>query len=1605
VIKKMKKIVLILCIAALMCMTALAVPVSAATLTVAADGTGDYTSLSAALNAASPGDTINVQKGMYSESQIEITKADITIKGESADKVILKVDGIFIEGSRCCIEDLKFSNFYLEVDSPNCIIRNNIIQNSNGVVLYSKYNLIYNNIILNSIIPIGIVEPYNNIHDNVIQGSTGSYSTLIYSSSNLYENNTIRDTKGMGLGIDLNGANNTIQKNSFLNITNEAIQLKKVGIDNKLYLNTFISNGKTVTTSGTIPSTIFWVSPSIVDYIYNGTQQSGIVGNYWGSAYSGTDKDNSGTGDTPYKVLDGLGNDTFPLMGIWQDGQILSPDSVKPNVGFTASSFAGQAPFTVQFAGWSSGPGAVTSYLWDFGDGATSTEQNPSHTYMTGGSCTVKLTMTSPGGSGSMEKTISVTGADVDLAVTSLSSLSPYIYNNTVKVTIKNQGTMDAGSFKAQFTLDGNTTSFDIPALTAGNSTTISVKDSVSRKYGDLVPVTITLDTENTVSESNETNNEYIGNATVGTNGNYYTGGRYYSGNDLETGAYQEGNIGLLYSTGDSGYQSGGVWNSRTAHWTSSDLPIPSGAKVKEARLYQSYTWCKKGNPDFTLKFNGNTVGQAAFYADPVAYEGDVAGFNGQAIYDVTSYFNTSGNTALITASKPDGGLYGTVLVVIYEDASEPYRMIWLDEGCDTLYGSSDDYHIAYAMFNNVTAENIVSAKVTTILPSGGDSYLGTIISNGKNAPIIGSGGGDPGYKWYNVTSTLQNGTNEIGVRNDGGYLNLALAMLEVTEETTSEANFSANITSGDAPLTVKFTDTSTGTPTSWLWDFGDGGTSPEQNPTHIYTAEGTYAVKLTVSNSLGTDSEEKTGYITVGSAVLAPVTEFSSDLTSGKAPLTVQFKDVSTNTPTAWEWDFGDGKSSTEQNPTHTYETLGAYTVKLTASNYGGSNSTTKTDYISVTSDVSAPVANFTTDANSGQVPFTVHFTDTSVGSVSSWKWDFGDGSISTEQNPTHTYVTVGSYNINLTAIGPGGRTTATLPVTVSAPLTSNSYNGGIPLTTVQNGTVSGGLWYDSYYAMETSAKKTFDLPAYSKIKWARLYVDVYDGHMENNYRGNVSIGIDANGDSTYEIQKNENFDTAYSFPGTGGTGPVWLSDHMNRVTSDYLMWYDLTDAISGQTVNVQTASSKIDSNFDGRIKAMTLVVAYDDGDSDQVYYWVNQGHDTVNPSDTEYTGLTSFSTSSLVSGWSSANLSAIYLASKDGIYTFNGMSLTSGVPSGTYYGANSWDISSLLTSGKDNLLAYDKTGSNYYKIPLALMSVRYPAASPTLPEVAFAADVTSGTAPLTVNFSDKSTGSPTSWLWDFGDNSTATERNVSHTYTAAGNYTVNLTVTNAAGSDSEVKTDFIVVSPKETLDTTKPVIDSVVLFPANATAGSSISISVNASDNVGVTGVTADTVPLVKDSNDVWQGSISAPSSIGRYSLQINASDAAGNIADTSAPYNVVQLSGSSSVSVSPKISSVTAESSVSPVVVVKNAQSIDDTFKVWISVSELPASSQANLSWFGWTEKSVKIKAGEEVSIPVKVDIPAGTAAGLKLFRANVKSVTTGITGFNTGYLKIA
>jgi PKD repeat protein len=154
------------------------------------------------------------------------------------------------------------------------------------------------------------------------------------------------------------------------------------------------------------------------------------------------------------------------------------------------------------------------------------------------------------------------------------------------------------------------------------------------------------------------------------------------------------------------------------------------------------------------------------------------------------------------------------------------------------------------------------------------------------------------------------------------------------------------------------------------------------------------------------------------------PIAEFTSNATSGNVPLTVVFTDTSQNTPTAWNWSFGDGAFAITQNATHTYSSAGTYTVSLNVSNAGGYDVETKTGYITATSSTTPPTAAFSANRTSGNTPLDVAFTDSSTNSPTSWAWDFNNDGVtdSTSQNPTYTYSSAGTYTVTLTATNAGG-------------------------------------------------------------------------------------------------------------------------------------------------------------------------------------------------------------------------------------------------------------------------------------------------------------------------------------------------------------------------------------------------------------------------------------------------------------------------------------------------------------------------------------------------------------------------------------------------------
>ena len=299
--------------------------------------------------------------------------------------------------------------------------------------------------------------------------------------------------------------------------------------------------------------------------------------------------------------------------------------------------------------------------------------------------------------------------------------------------------------------------------------------------------------------------------------------------------------------------------------------------------------------------------------------------------------------------------------------------------------------------------------------------------------------------------------------------------------------SYISNTTSGNVPLTVQFVDGSLNTPTSWTWLFGDGGTSTSKSPVHTYTNTGTYSVTLIATNADGSDTLTKIGYITVSKASSLPSVSFVTNISSGNAPLTVQFLDSSMNTPIAWAWSFGDGGTSTIQNPVHTYSTDGSYTVTLTVTNSAGSNTSSQAGYIKVTKVTDAPNPLFKATVTSGNAPLNIQFLDASDNSPSSWVWSFGDGTTSTLQNPTHTYTTAGTYTVTLTAINSAGSNTVSQTgyITVNAAVPVSSFTAnittGVKPLTVQFTDTSANAPTGWYWTFGDGGTSTLQNPVYT--------------------------------------------------------------------------------------------------------------------------------------------------------------------------------------------------------------------------------------------------------------------------------------------------------------------------------------------------------------------------------------------------------------------------------------------------------------------------------------------------------------------------------------------
>jgi PKD repeat protein len=295
-----------------------------------------------------------------------------------------------------------------------------------------------------------------------------------------------------------------------------------------------------------------------------------------------------------------------------------------------------------------------------------------------------------------------------------------------------------------------------------------------------------------------------------------------------------------------------------------------------------------------------------------------------------------------------------------------------------------------------------------------------------------------------------------------------------ITAYEAVNADFTGAPTNGVAPLTVDFTNQPTGDYDTCVWDFGDGDTSSDcGDPSHDYTSSGLYTVTLTVSGFGGTDTLTRTNYLTVYEPVQA---DFIASPTSGAAPLSSDFTNLSTGDYDTCAWEFGDGYTSSDcSDPSHDYTSAGIYTVTLTISGLGGSDTLTRASYVTVYEPVQA---DFKASPTDGFAPVTIVFTNTSTGDYMSSLWDLGDGMSSTLEVSTHTYEIPGAYTVTLIIDGPGGSDALSradyiaVYEPIQASFTTNSRKGVVPLIVHFTDTTSGpaAAWIWGFGDGETS-------------------------------------------------------------------------------------------------------------------------------------------------------------------------------------------------------------------------------------------------------------------------------------------------------------------------------------------------------------------------------------------------------------------------------------------------------------------------------------------------------------------------------------------------------
>ena len=624
-------------------------------------------------------------------------------------------------------------------------------------------------------------------------------------------------------------------------------------------------------------------------------------------------------------------------------------------------------PTEVRFVDRSTGSAPLT-YQWDFGDGSTSTEINPSHMYINKGTYTVSLTVKNLYGSSKQTKVNAVSigiAPAADFTAIPITGHVPFI----VEFTDRSLG--HPATWKWNFG-DGQGSSDQNPVHT----------------YWTGGKFTVILTAANDFGSSDASKNEYI--IAIPELKSKFTADPV-KGNAPLTVKFTDLSIGNPTSW---------KWNFADDSTSTEQNPVHTFTTAGTYRVVLEIT--RGGDSDkSTAAINVGGVPVTDFVADQTSVSTtDKIHFTDKSSNSPTKWLWNFGDGSESSEQNPVKtytvkGIYPVSLFTRNANGRDTeVKTNYINVGMSPVADFFTDTN-AYQRANTIRMVKFFDISQNS--PASWQWSFGDGQTTSEQNPkhIYSTDGA------YTVSLTVKNKFGE--------DTKVVKDLLTIGDG--PKVDFKADKTVVGVMRTVRFTDLSTNSPNTWLWDFGDGTTGTGQNPDHEYRAIGVYDVTLTASNQYNAISQTKKQYITV---INIPRIDFVADRTQGQAPFEVRFTEISKGQPSAWKWDFGDGSGSSDKNPVYQYTKNGIYTVSLTATNANGQDTKIKEKYIVVIP--SAPVADFKVDQRIGKSPFTVKFRDLSTGNPTKWSWDFGDLTTSTEQNPQHNYAKEGVYDVKLT-------------------------------------------------------------------------------------------------------------------------------------------------------------------------------------------------------------------------------------------------------------------------------------------------------------------------------------------------------------------------------------------------------------------------------------------------------------------------------------------------------------------------------------------------------------------------------------------------------------